>query len=126
MKQRYKNRVAWLYKKSAYIKDATKDYSDTGMYDTDGMPFYCNVIEKARRVEVPMSNTYRTVTETIIKTDAQLNFEEHDRITFVENPVNDVNTEDFSLIVSAVKRPRFEKGSKYRTNDIYEWEIRIS
>jgi hypothetical protein len=28
--------------------------------------------------------------------------------------------------VEAVKYPRFEKGSKYRNNDVYTWEIKIS
>jgi hypothetical protein len=126
MKQRYKNRIAYLYPKKPRIKSETVSFADSDTHVTEGIPFYCNVIEKNRRVEIPLSNTYKTVTETILKTDAELSFTEHDRITFQEYPENGVNNEDFSMIVEAVKYPRFEKGSKYRNNDVYTWEIKIS
>ena len=126
MKQRYKDKVAYWYPKKQRVKDATISYADTDTHEESGVPFYCNVVELTRRVEVPMSNTYRTVTESLIKTDAQLDFTEHDRITFQRNPNNDVNSQDFSLIVSAVSKPRLQKGSKYRTNDPVTWELRVS
>ena len=126
MKQKYTQKIGYLYKKKPYIKDATKSYKDADTHESEGTPFYCSEFQKTRRVEVPMSNAYRTVTETILKTTAQLDFEEHDRIAFVENPQNNVNDQDFSNIVSARQIPILEKGAKYRRQDYYEWEITIS
>jgi hypothetical protein len=126
MKERYKNKVAYLYKRKAYLKGETKSYGDSDTHETEGIPFYCNVFDKIRRVEVPLSNTYKSVSETIIKTDSQLTFNQHDRITFQEYPENTVNNEDFSLIVEAIQKPRNEKGSKYRHQDYYTWELKIS
>jgi len=84
------------------------------------------VLEKNRRVETLQANSYRTVTETIVKTDTDLNYEEYDRITFQKYPQNDVNVQDFSFVMSAIKKPRLEQGSKYRKKDICTWEIRLS
>jgi|LGOV01.1.fsa_nt_gb hypothetical protein len=125
-KQRFKSKIAYLYKKKQKIKDITISYADTDTHETEAIPFYCDAIEKTRRIEVPLSNTYRTVTETVIRTDEDLNFEKHDRITFEEYPSNDVNSEDFSMIVSAITKPRFVNGSKYRNKDINTWELRLS
>ena len=123
MKERYKEKIGYLFKKNQYVKDASKTSS---MYATEGVAFYCNVYEKSRRVEVPMSNTYRTVTETVIKTDSQLNFEEYDRIAFTATPRNDETQQDYNMIVAAISKPRNTKGSKYRSGDYLTWEIRIS
>lgn len=125
-KQRFKTKIGYLYKRNPKIKNATVSFADADTHSTEGIPFYCDVKEKTYRVQEPMSNMYRAVTETVVFTDAELDFEQHDRIAFVKNPVNDVNQQDFSSIMSAVQKPRLEKGSKYRTRDIYTWELRIS
>lgn len=126
MKQKYKQRIAYLYKRKPYVKDATKAYADSDTHASEGIPFYCSVFQKSRRVEVPMSNSYRTVTETIVKTTEQLPFEEHDRISFVKVPQNNVNQQDFSSIVSATHVPLMENGNKYRTKEYDEWTLVIS
>jgi hypothetical protein len=126
MKQRYKEKVGYLFKRKQYIKGDDKPYTDTTSHEVEGLAFYCNVREKSRRIEVPMSSTYRTVTETVILTSSQLNFEEHDRISFTPTPRNDVNQQDYNTIVSAIQKPVLMKGSKYRNQDYYEWELRVS
>lgn len=126
MKQRYKSRVAWLYPQKPKIKNATTSFADKDTHEEEGIPFYCDVFEKTARVQEITSNMYRTVTETVVKTDADLEFNKFDRIAFIENPVNDVNSQDFNTIMNSIKKPRFVKGSKYRTKDVYEWELRIS
>ena len=112
MKQKYKNNIAYLWK---------RDKTNTATYAVVGIPFYCNRVTKNTSVYNPQSNTYKgTITETI-KSTSQIDFAEFDKVSFVVSPTID----QFSVIAQdGIKRiPYQEKGNKYRTVQYWDYTI---
>lgn len=119
MRQKYKDEIAYLFKKVQIIKGNTKVPS----WEVDGTPFYCDLVAKNSSLMSPISGAYSSTTSIIIKTTAQLDFIEGDRIAFTPNPSNDVDTNDFSLIQSVEWKPYLQKGDKHRNVKYYEYWI---
>ncbi len=122
MIQKYKNKIAYLFKMEQLIKDG----SFITTWEDEGTAFYCNKESKTRMIQTHMAGQYSSATDDIIKTVSQLNFVEGDRIAFTKFPKNDVNNADFSIIKSVKALPLRENGSKHRTQDYYEYWITIT
>jgi len=118
MREKYKNNVAWLFKR--------KIIDNTPTYEVDGIPFYCNKETRKRSVLSPMSNTFKSVTTEVYKTTTQLDFAENDKIAFTQTPINDATTADFTIIIAVDEKPYLEKGNKQRTVTYKEFWLTLS
>ena len=118
MREKYKNNVAWLFKR------ITVDNTPT--YEKDGTPFYCNkeTVRKSRMD--PMANQYKSVADEVLKTTTQLDFATNDRIAFTPEPRNNADFNDFSVIVSMNEMPYMERGNKFRNVTYKEFWLTLS
>jgi len=119
MREKYKNNVAWLFKR------ITTDGS-TIKWEEDGTAFYCNkeIVKKSRLNA--MSNQYKSVATEVVKTTTQLNFENNDRIAFTPEPRNNADFNDFSLITDIDEKPYMERGNKFRTTTYKEFWLTLN
>jgi len=118
MREKYKNNVAWLFKR------ITTD--GTVSWEVDGAPFYCNqeTVKKSRFNA--MANQYKSVADEIVKTTTQLNFETNDRIAFTPEPRNNADFHDFGIIINIDEKPYMERGNKFRNTVYKEFWLTLS
>jgi len=121
MRNKYTNNIMYLFKKLTN----EKGQSDIN-YSQQGIPFYCNIETRRKSTTTPMSNVLMGVTEDIVKTTTQLDFEQYDRISFKNVPQNNANATEFSSIASVMEKPYNEKGNKYRTKRYKEYWLTLS
>ncbi len=114
MREKYTNNIAYLFKR---IKaDNTISYVEMGL------PFYCNKEFKNKRSLNAMTGLYMNSASKILKTTTQIDFGEHDRISFVSNPTDD----NYSMIVSIDIKPLYGRGNKHNSVTKNEYWITIS
>lgn len=127
-KEKYKQNIAYLFKRKPNEKNGTR----TPQYETEGIPFYCNRESVRKSIQQIGGNGYKSVAEDVIKTTTQMllrhgvDYEVHDKIAFTANPSNDVNGNDFGIIIDIDPRPYLQKGNKHRTINFYEYWIKIT
>ena len=118
MREKYKNNVAWLFKRSVV--------DNTPTYAIEGIPFYCNKEMNKKTRFNAMANVYKSVAEEVIKTTTQLDFAENDKIAFTPTPILNASGDDFSVIIGIDEIPYMERGNKFRNVTYKEFWLRLS
>ena len=118
MREKYKNNIAYLFKRTVVDNTAT--------WDETGIPFYCNKETVKRSRQNAMAGYYKSVAEEVLKTTTQINFEQNDRIAFTPTPTHDANGSDFSIIIGIDEKPYMERGNKFRNVTYKEFWLRLS
>ena len=114
MRQKYTNLIAYYFPR-------LEDDNDIS-YSQIGQSFYCNREIKNKSSLNPMTGTYMTSVNEIVKTTTQLNFKEHGRISFKANATDD----EYSMIIAINVKPLLDRGAKYRNGSLNEYWITIA
>ncbi len=119
IKERYRNNIGYLYKMSTHYSNTNPEW------DNEGIPFRYNEESKNKKSVNPMSGTYVVGTQEIWLTDTQIDFNEGDRVSFKQIPINDADDQDFSLISNIDLVPINEKGNRYRNNKLFSRRLTL-
>lgn len=127
-REKYTDNIAYLFKK----KDNVKGASPNREWETEGLPFYCSKGMTTKRTFNPIAGMYKYSSDEVLRTTTQVrerygvDFDEYDRIAFTPTPRNDVNQQDYSIIISVIEKPYKQEGNKHRTANYSEYEIKTS
>lgn len=105
-RERFRENVCYLFKMSVHYTSANP------VWESEGIPFRCNIIEKGKKAYNPMSGTYvTTATETWLS-DTQIDFADGDRVSKLKYPIDEDN--DYSIISDLQQTDINPEGNRYR------------